>query len=193
MSKSRHKHKNKARRNIASATLPEPTAAAASATSTETGLVLYQKGILDPLELSDEHKSVIEAIENGLYASVKFKKLKGSENIYYARKRGKDISEGKDKKGKIKGCRLLFTFERGYLVLIGVIPNHDFNKCALLKVGGLEQFLIKNKCKIDALIEESPAATASTSAAAVPLAAAAPFPKVILAMKMMIVTLVMLM
>ena len=131
-------------------------AAAAAVTSTpaapvETVRVLFQAGILDPLQLSGDYADIIDALANGHYKSVKFKKLKGYDNVYAARVNKSD--------------RLLFTFEvidgKRYLVLIDVVDNHAYDDSAILKPGGLEQFKIKYKHAIHA----SAHVTASTSAA----------------------------
>ena len=132
--------------------------AAACVTSTtvepiETVRVLFQAGILDPLQLSAAYTEIIDALANGYYKSVTFKKLRGYDNIYAARV---NISD-----------RLLFTFEiidgKRYLVLIGVIDNHAYEKSSLLTPGGLKQFLIKYRHAIHASLEKS--RHAATSAA----------------------------
>ena len=135
--------------------------AAAYVTSTtvepiETVRVLFQAGILDPLQLSAAYTEIIDALANGYYKSVTFKKLRGYDNIYAARV---NISD-----------RLLFTFEiidgKRYLVLIGVIDNHAYEKSSLLTPGGLKQFLIKYRHAIHASLEKSRLAATPAAASA---------------------------
>ena len=135
--------------------------AAACVTSTtvepiETVRVLFQAGILDPLQLSAAYTEIIDALANGYYKSVTFKKLRGYDNIYAARV---NISD-----------RLLFTFEiidgKRYLVLIGVIDNHAYEKSSLLTPGGLKQFLIKYRHAIHASLEKSRLAATPAAASA---------------------------